>query len=842
MQPPAPDDATAPSSAIDGGRFVPGTILDARYRIVSLLGRGAMGEVYRAEDMKLGETVALKFLPEGLGADGEALARFHREVRIARGIAHSNVVRVYDIGEQDGQAFLSMEYVDGEDLSALIRRIGHVPEKKGVELARQICAGLAAAHRAGVLHRDLKPANVMIDSAGHAKINDFGLAFLVSDGEAPNRAGTPLYMAPEQLSGGQATYASDVYSLGLVLYEMFTGERPFQTETWKELIEAQREGKPAPIGTHVEGVDPLIERAILRCLAFDASSRPQSPLDVAAQLPGSDPLAAALAAGETPSPEMVARARVPGVLRPPLAWLLLATTLIAITALLFIQARVSVLRFDGLPLEPAVLDHQAKRVLEQIGWEGDLRGIGSFTLDEYFATKLSESERSEDEWKRLAARRPTFMEYWYRVGTGGIAPTQRWNSVVRIDDPAPTTPGTATIRLDSRGRLREILAVPRDRALATETSPATPDWTPFFAAAGLELAELSASEPWRAPLVYADHIEVWRGSYPGQPASTIRVEAASRGGQVVFWRLTDEEVLSGGEAPAGPPVWLALCILATMWLVGGWQAYRNLRSGRGDRSGAARVACVAGIMVFVSDLLRVSRMTTSVSLSLLFAQLAAAVLVAMIVWVVYLALEPVLRRHHPRGIVSWSRLLAGRLRDPLIGRDVLVGLASTAVFATVLKTVALLRFSSSGGELADQYPHGLCALLGPTIVLGNVLSIVQILLPLALLFLWVSPRIFLPWPRVATIVGSLALAGFCLLWQGSLVSGLAWAAFVLLLVSYVGLLGLVAMSCLMSNLVLTPVTLDRGAWWAANSWIGVAVVVTITVLAYRLAVDRRSVA
>ena len=169
------------SEAIDHGRFAPGDLVAERYRIVGLLGRGGMGEVYRADDLRLGQPVALKFLPATLARDPMQLARFHAEVRLARQVSHPNVCRVYDIGEADGRHFLSMEYVDGEDLASLLRRIGRLPQDKAVEIARQLCAGLAAAHERGVLHRDLKPANVMLDGRGQVRITDFGLAALADD-------------------------------------------------------------------------------------------------------------------------------------------------------------------------------------------------------------------------------------------------------------------------------------------------------------------------------------------------------------------------------------------------------------------------------------------------------------------------------------------------------------------------------------------------------------------------------------------------------------------------------------------------------------------------------------
>lgn len=223
--------------SIDDARFVPGTILANRYRIVGLLGKGGMGEVYRADDLKLGQPVALKFLPEDLLRYGAALARFHREVRVARQVSHKNVCRVYDIAEFDGRHFLSMEFIKGEELSSLLRRIGRLPQDKAIQIARQICAGVSAAHDNGGLHRDLKPANVMIDEHGNARITDFGLAGLAEEfREEEGIAGTPAYMAPEQFDRQPATVRSDIYSLGLVLYELFTGKKAFEATTLNELI------------------------------------------------------------------------------------------------------------------------------------------------------------------------------------------------------------------------------------------------------------------------------------------------------------------------------------------------------------------------------------------------------------------------------------------------------------------------------------------------------------------------------------------------------------------------------------------------------------------------------
>ena len=186
---------------------------------------GGMGEVYRALDLILNQPVALKFLSQAAHTGEAALARFRNEVRIARQVSHPSVCRVYDIGVIEGLHFLSMEYVDGEDLASLLRRIGRLPPDKALEFTRRICAGLAAAHERGVLHRDLKPANIMIDGRGQVRITDFGLAALAAEVQAGDiRSGTPGYMSPEQKAGREVTTRSDLYSLGLVLHEMFTGK------------------------------------------------------------------------------------------------------------------------------------------------------------------------------------------------------------------------------------------------------------------------------------------------------------------------------------------------------------------------------------------------------------------------------------------------------------------------------------------------------------------------------------------------------------------------------------------------------------------------------------------
>ena len=324
-----------------------------------------MGEVFRADDLKLGQPVALKFLPPGVDQDPARLTQLHTEVRMARQVSHPNVCRVYDIDEVDGHTFLSMEYVDGEDLSSLLRRIGRFPEERGLEIARQICAGLAAAHERNVVHRDFKPANVMLDSAGLVRVTDFGLAGVA--GEAL-RAGTPAYMAPEQLAGAEVTIRSDIYALGLVLYELFTGKRALEGPNLAELIRKREQLGITPPSVIVRELSPEIEAAIMRCLRPDPEARPASALAVAALLPGGDPLAAALAAGQTPSPEMVAAAGSNEAISARAAFVGAAWIVLSIAAVIVMYQRVMLINRIATPKSPAALQDRAEEALGKIGY------------------------------------------------------------------------------------------------------------------------------------------------------------------------------------------------------------------------------------------------------------------------------------------------------------------------------------------------------------------------------------------------------------------------------------------------------------------------------------------
>lgn len=272
-----------------------GTLLNERYRIVRLLGRGGMGTVYQAEDLVLEVPVALKFLTASAG-DPEKRELFLNEVRLARQITHPNVCRVYDVGQVDSRDFLSMEYIGGEDLSSLLKRVGRLSLERALRIGLEICMGLEAAHACGILHRDLKPANLMIDTAGQARITDFGLAsFAGSPDESGGVAGTLVYMAPEQIHG-EVSVQSDLYALGLVLFELLTGKRAFKKP---QVLAGAREPMPE---LDVPNMDPALAEIVLSCLERLPSKRPDSVR----------PLVAAFERGAAPPWFPEAKAPIPG--------------------------------------------------------------------------------------------------------------------------------------------------------------------------------------------------------------------------------------------------------------------------------------------------------------------------------------------------------------------------------------------------------------------------------------------------------------------------------------------------------------------------------------------------
>jgi serine/threonine-protein kinase len=697
---------TTGSGEMAHGRFAPGTLLAGRYRVVSRLGAGGMGEVYRADDLTLGQSVALKFLPPAVEHDPVRLERLVAEIRTARQVAHPNVCRVYDVGEIPAPGtghptrFLTMEYVDGEDLQSLLRRIGRLAEDKGLEIARQICAGLAAIHDRGVLHRDLKPANIMIDGRGRVRLTDFGLA-LASGGSgaaAGEIAGTPAYMAPEQFAGAALTPATDLYALGLVLYELLTGAR-VQTGEDPHAIRSAQHHLAQTVTTSASGakLDPLVQRVIARCLEHEPLRRPQSAVIVAAALPGGDPLAAAIAAGETPSPQMVAAAGAEGGLSFKVAVPLLVAIIAGVVAVGWIEAPRSLSRVLPLPLSPEVLAAKAHEVLGRLGYGQYIAdrayGFGQPITAQY-QQWLDAQPGPPVRWHQRPRVRPALRTFWHRTSPREMLPLHA--GPVTLNDPARISPGMTALQLDEAGRLVRFDAVP-----VPWTAPATdkaPDWPVVFEAAGLTAAEFVEAAPEWVGDSPGDLRRAWVGPGATETGAPLRVEAAWRGGALVFARLiapwTPKPDLRVSESPWSfvlQQAVLSAFILGTI-AAAVLIAQRHVRGGRADTRGAARMATAIGAIASVTMLLELNRWPR-VDLSLV-EMLAWPTVMALLAWSFYAAVEPAVRRDWPQMLIAWSRLLDGRWRDPLVGRSLLVG--SALGVATLVAGSGWSRLISDG--------------------------------------------------------------------------------------------------------------------------------------------------
>jgi serine/threonine-protein kinase len=696
--------------------LTPGQAFASRYRVISLLGRGGMGEVYRVDDLKLGQQAALKLLPERLASHADRLSSFHAEVRLSREVTHLNVCRVYDIGEDAGRHYLTMEYVDGEDLASLLKRIGRLPTEKALEIGHQICAGLAAAHARGVLHRDLKPANVMLDGRGQVRIMDFGLAIRAGESGDGLVAGTPSYMAPEQFTGTGLSTRTDLYALGLILYELFTGKRPFEAATLDEWSDRHRTTPVGPPSALVNDLPAEVEAAILRCLEKDPFARPASALAVAAALPGGDPLAAALAAGETPSPQLVAAAGESGELRPRTVLALGAATALLLTIALLAGARANLLHTVPLVKSPDVLDERARGIARDAGYPAAPAYEAGFVGIDFEARRALAKHLATGGDAAIGRSFASPVYYVYRGALDPLeprwfrdpkSPAIRWLEEVpgRVgrEDPPVELPGMVSVELAPDGRLLDFRGIPSDAALA-RSGAAAADFASLFSAAGLDPARLVSAPPPR-PRVASDASFAWEAA--GDGISRIRVEAASLRGVPVDFRvvpLATPSTPSPTLAAVGTRVLLAVC--GILGLAGAVLARYNVRRGRGDRSGALRLAALVFGGYFLQWILGASHVATTREIDLATQGASRAVYLAFFAWLQYLALEPFVRRRWPEMLISWTRVLAGRFGDPRVGRDVVLGILCGAAASSVFSGLALASPALGWGPWLRAFdPH-----------------------------------------------------------------------------------------------------------------------------------------
>lgn len=827
----------AASESLEDGRFPVGTVLAGRYRIIGLLGQGGMGEVYRASDLKLGQPVALKFLAVATAGKQQLLARFHAEVRIARQVSHPNVCRVYDIGEVDGSTFLSMEYVDGEDLGSLLRRIGRLPGDKATEIARKLCAGLAAAHDKGVLHRDLKPANVMIDGRGQVLITDFGLAAFAGQLDAAHvREGTPAYMAPEQLAGKEVSVRSDVYALGLVLYEMFTGKRAFENGSARTT--------PTKVTSVAKDIDPLVERVILRCLDVDPRNRPASALAVAAALPGGDPLAAALAAGNTPTPGMVAASGDTERISLRACGIWLALILVGLVALVVLGARGNLLRVTPFENSPDVLTRKARDIIQSFGYtEPAADHAYGFSQDLGYQEYAARNQNAAATRAQRARGEPPPIHFWYRESPQPLAAFNSYYGVVNLNDPPPIKSGMVGLRLDPQGRLLAFDAIP-PQVEATPVSSRLPDWRALFAVAGLDITRFAPAEPQWVSLGNSDVRAAWTGLYARSPEIALRIEAASWRGKPVFFRMigpwTEPDRMRPPIQHNSADIGAVLTLFVVVFVLAGLVAWFHFRAGKGDIRGANRLAAfmfVVEILVWLCTAHQVSAFEHEVNL--LIGGVSSAAFAAGFVWMLYMALEPFVRRRWPHSMIPWSRLLAGGFRDPLVGGHLLAGVAFGVWVAL---SVAVGRLSLEHNGQADPW-FSLESVLDVRRMTGEMLGCLMggIGQGVGFVFAFALLRILLrrQWLAVAVFVALYTLP--VTITTRPLVdvfATLVQAGVIVAALCCFGVLPVVVASFVGIMLAL-PLTTDFSAWYAGTTISVLVVVLALTAYGFHTAVAGR---
>ena len=835
------------SDSISHGRFAPGAVLDGRYRIIGLLGRGGMGEVYRADDLRLGQPVALKFLPDDVQKDPLRLSQFHNEVRTARQISHPNICRVYDIGETEGHLFLSMELVDGEDLASSLRRIGRFPEDKATEIARQLCAGVAAAHDRGILHRDLKPANVMLDARGHVRLMDFGLAAAGAVDQI--RAGTPGYMAPEQLQGREVTTKSDIYALGLVLYELFTGRRAFEAKSVNDLMDLHQTGHVTAPSAVVANLDPAIDRAILRCLDPEPARRPTSARAVAAAFPGGDPLAAALAAGETPSPEMVAAAGEGAGLQPAIAGAALAIVVIGIAVFFALRLQVSMLDRVRPELTADVLAQKARDAIRALGYaERPVDEAFSFYWNgELISHVQQRGNVSLSEWAQMVSGNPSPLRFWYRRSQSPLFGTQFHHDlltpgIVTSDDPPPIESHMIGVALDHRGLLAAFEAMPPERQ-EPRPAPAPVDWSRLFALAGIDQTTLQPADPQWNFLAAADTRQAWTGTWPGSQ-HPLRVEAAALGGKPVAfltvgpWTKPDRRVDEGSTGQEIAFIVILFALAIAILIAGAALARRNLKAGRGDRRAAFALASGVTAALWLLWLCEVHLAPSVFILGTFLIAVCTTTFNGLFFWALYLALEPFVRRHWPQTLLSSTTLLGGRVRDPIVGRDVLVGTALGVLIALLLIATEVARGSPnfSAPEL----------LMGTRTVAAMLIktSLYALRTTLLFFFLLFVLRMLLrnQWAAGVAFVLLFVVLGALETDQGPVLEAVRTAVYTSLFVYGVLRWGLTAlfMSLLTANLLLNSVaTTALSAWFIGATVFMVAVPIALAIWGFVTSIGRR---
>ncbi|MDP6539927.1 MAG: serine/threonine-protein kinase [Planctomycetota bacterium] len=751
------EDAASVGRAALEERFAAGDVVAQRYTIQRRLGRGGMGEVFLARDETLGELVALKFLPGHLAGIPGFLDRLLSETRLARGISHPNVCRVYDVGESGGEPFLSMQFIEGEDLGSWLAARGPVEGLLARRMARELCAGLAAAHEQGVLHRDLKPANIQVDPDGHLHIVDFGLAAPRDGGGQMVTAGSPAYMAPELLADGPATVQSDLFGLGLVLFELLVGRRAYASASAIVAAAREKSEPPIPLRAPTAG-DPVLERAVQLCLQSEPSDRPPSAAVIERALAEDDPLAGVLALGLLPTPEVVAASGARGLLsrRAAAAWLCGFAALVALYFFGVVE-HLPVQR-AGLHSSPQQLARSAAAHLDPLGDESEGSAHEAFGFAEAGALLPPLFGPGGEPWILAGAGEERGrLRFWYRRSLYPLRPESVWglffgSGRTQLEDPPLEVGASQAVVCEPNGRLSFLRS---NHEVSPPFPVGEPDWRALFTAAGLKPAEFEPSDV-HLPLASTSER---RRSWESRGGTRRRVEAGTSAGRVALFAVLEsswpddlpaalpESAVDGGPDEPGAGGWGGMhpwdlsyriydTMLAVLLVFAIPMVWRNLRGGRGDPWGGARLGLFTLVCSFSSWLLLADHAgDLTGEMSFVIVGFAASLWEAAVAWSYYLVIEPLVRRFWPKALVSWSRVLGGRGRDPLVASHVLIGSCFGVLMALLVALDSALPGWTGREQAGGVAFLPLEALDGPFSWLGTLFSLPTSALYVSLLLL-----------------------------------------------------------------------------------------------------------
>ena len=732
-----------------------------------------------------------------------------------------------------------MEYVDGEDLKTLLSRIGRLPTDKGNEIAQQLCSGISAAHQRGVLHRDLKPANIMIDGQGQVRITDFGLATIAEDSEdIAGMSGTPAYMAPEQLLRGKTNVKTDIYSLGLVLFELFTGTQVHVADSLAELRRRHEDSSTSRTdpGEIVEEMDTSTRRGIERCLSADPDDRPSSVDELAMWLPGGDPIAAALAAGETPTPDMVAAAG--GDKRLPLwaVYTMTAAILVGIAILFAVSGPALYLdRFDDV-LDPSTLRNRSKDVLADLGYDVDVVDSAS----QLVTPARSEVLRSEFDNHHYGYFDGAY--FWYRASPEVLhaKDVEQWGQILETEP--SWTPCMAGVRLDIAGRLRWFRRVPSVEVADNNRSDEVDCWDLFDEELiGFDLQTLEQVERQRNPPDAFDSARAWQGTVEG--LGDVTVTAAQMNGKPTWFevsRVADEGSLTDGNAIntrlAVTDAITSFSVTFVFFVFAYWHAV----SGRGDMRSAGTFGCIILALTFASWVFNAHHTLSRFESELYWDGVANAAKNGLIGFCGYLAAEPLVRRTWPGMLTTWTRLTRGDIGNSRIAEDVLAGIVLGVIVVVNIYTLLGIFGVSRGSEAFHGNYQGGRFLIGGlfdayqrAIVVGMssvvTLSVARVIFRSKVVSCLLFAIVFTPF------LGAIDGLPTSIWWLRATIPLIACAY----LAIRHGLVGIIALQATIFTLFL-PVTSKVDAYYFQHGLVGVGIVLAATAWALRGALRNRA--